>query len=107
MDKVLPPIHVRTAKSLQGLAQALVGLNRTTDAEPYYLRAIAIWARVGPDEYDSCRHRSTLDGLGRLYFRTRQYEKAEPLYRRALEVWKKGSDDCLAIAAVLKDFGTL
>jgi tetratricopeptide (TPR) repeat protein len=45
--------------------------------------------------------------LGRLYFRTRQYEKAEPLYRRALEVWKKGSDDCLAIAAVLKDLGTL
>jgi tetratricopeptide (TPR) repeat protein len=36
-EKLLPPIHPRTAFSLEGLAATLVGLNRPTEAERYYL----------------------------------------------------------------------
>jgi len=85
-EKILPPIHPRTAYALEGLAVSLVGQSRPDEAEPYYLRAIAIWDRMDKDEYESCHHGTVLDGLGRIYFQAGTYEKAEPVYERALEV---------------------
>jgi tetratricopeptide (TPR) repeat protein len=106
-EKILPPIHHRTAYTLEGLAAALVGQKRPTEAEPYYLRAIAIWDRVGEDEYESCPHGKVLDGLGRVYFQSGNYQKAEPLYERALDVWTKGKEHCTVIRVVIDDLAAL
>jgi tetratricopeptide (TPR) repeat protein len=106
-EKILPPINFRTAYVLEGLAVSLVGQNRLGEAEPYYLRAIAIWDRIDKEEYQSCHHGVVLDGLGRIYFQAGSYEKAEPLYERALDVWTKGRDHCALIRSVMDDLAAL
>ena len=74
-EKILPPINFRTAYVLEGLAVSLVGQNRPGEAEPYYLRASAIWDRIDKEEYQSSHHGVVLDGLGRIYFQAGSYEK--------------------------------
>jgi tetratricopeptide (TPR) repeat protein len=106
-EKILPPIHPRTAYALEGLAASLVGERRPNEAEPYYLRAIAIWDRMDKNQYESCNHGKALDGLGHIYFGAGAYEKAEPLYERALEVWTKGQDHCKLIRDVMDDLAAL
>ena len=92
---------------MEGLAASLVGQKRPNEAEPYYLRAIAIWDRVSPDEHESCQHGKVLDGLGRIYFQAGTYEKVEPLFERALDVWTKGKDHCTTIRVVTDDLAAL
>lgn len=106
-EKVLPPIHKRTAFTLQGLAASLVDMNRPNEAEPYFLRALAIWDHVGKDDYDSCRHGGALDGLGRVYFRGGDYEKAEPLYQRALSISMKDAGNCTVTVAAMNDLAAV
>ena len=106
-EKILPPNHPRTAKTLEGLAGSLVGQARSKEAEPYYLRAIAIWDRVSEEDYESCPHGKALEGLGRVYFHAGDYEKAQPLFERALDVWTKGKEHCTLIRAVMDDLAAL
>ena len=106
-EKILPPNHPRTAKTLEGLAASLVGQARPKEAEPYYLRSIAIWDRVSEEDYESCPHGKALEGLGRVYFHAGDYEKAQPLFERALDVWTKGKEHCTLIRAVMDDLAAL
>lgn len=106
-ERILPAIHPRTAKTLEGLAGSLVGQSRPKEAEPYYLRAIAIWDRAGEDDYESCPHGKALEGLGRVYFHAGDYEKSQSLLERALDVWTKGKEHCTLIRAVMDDLAAL
>jgi tetratricopeptide (TPR) repeat protein len=90
-EQAMSPTHVATG--LHNLAALYEVQGQYAQAEPAYLRALAIREKVlGPDHL----HVSvTLRGLARLYAATGQSARAEPLYERALAIHEKalGPDD--------------
>jgi CHAT domain-containing protein len=69
----------------QGLA--LFAAGKYVEAEPLYLRSLAIREKIrGPDHPDVAE---SLNNLGLLYVRQGQYAKAEPFYQRALAIREK------------------
>ena len=74
----------RFAISLNNLALAYDAQGKYAQAEPLYLRALAIWEKaLGPEHPDVAQ---SLNNLAALYDNQGKYAQAEPLYRRALVV---------------------
>ncbi len=60
------------------------------EAEPLYLKALAIWEQtLGPDHKNTA---ACLNNLALLYEKQAKYELAEPLYLKALAIWEKVLD---------------
>ena len=75
---------LRVAQALSHLAQVYVTQGKLVEAEPLYLRALAIYqARRGPAHMDVA---ATLNNLGILHKMHGQYAAAEPYLTRALAI---------------------
>jgi tetratricopeptide (TPR) repeat protein len=77
----------RLALVLHDLGEVYRRQNQLTKAEPYYWRALPIWAKsVGAEHPEMAR---SLTGLARLYQAKQEYQKAEPLVKQALKIRKQ------------------
>lgn len=87
-EKALGPEHSDVAQSLYQLAEVFNHMERKSEAEPLYKRALAIWERTpaSDEKIALC-----LDGLAETYLRTDREAEAEPHLKRALGIWEKQS----------------
>jgi tetratricopeptide (TPR) repeat protein len=72
---------------LNNLAALYQSMGRYPEAEPLYVRALAIW-----EEQLGANHPQTATGLNNLaalYQSMGRYPEAEPLYVRALAIWEE------------------
>jgi tetratricopeptide (TPR) repeat protein len=82
-----PPILLGLASALNSLAIALQYQNRFAEAEPLYVRALAIRQKALGPEHPYVA--TSLNNLAALYDKQGQYAMAEPLYQRALAIKEK------------------
>lgn len=94
------------AAKLHKQGSALFNGGKYVEAEPLYLRALAIREEVrGPEHPDVAE---SLNNLGLLYVRQGQYAKAEPFYQRALAIREKALGlDHRAVAQSLNNLAWL
>ena len=72
------------------LAEAYAAEVRYAEAEPLYIRALAIREKASPPGTPSYPEvAESLDDLGSLYMIERKFALAEPLFERALEIRQK------------------
>ena len=77
----------RLASVLYQLGEVYRRQHDFTKAEPYFWRALPIWAQsVGAEHPEMARR---LTGLARLYQAKHEYQKAEPLVKQALKIREK------------------
>jgi tetratricopeptide (TPR) repeat protein len=77
------------ATSLNNLAELYRNQGRYTEAEPLYLRSLAIWEKqLGADHPLVA---ASLNNLGLLYYTQGRYVEADPLYWRSLSIMEKQS----------------
>lgn len=96
----------RLALVLHDLGEVYRRQNQLTKAEPYYWRALPIWAKSVGAEHPKMA--MSLTGLARLYEARGEYQKAEPLVKQALKIREKafGMKDPNIITS-LKDYASL
>ena len=83
----LGPDHPELATSLSNAADSLQSLGRYDEAEPLYLRALAILeVELVPDDPGIA---VVLSNLGEFYRTLGRYGEAEPLHLRALAIREK------------------
>ena len=102
----LGPDHLRVASMQNNLAALYRMQKKYAEAEPLYLRAIAIREKaLGPDDPAVAL---TLANLAALHDAQDHFEQAEQLYRRALAIRDKANGpDHLETAAVANSLGEL
>ena len=77
----------RLASVLYQLGEVYYRQHDFTKAEPYFWRALPIWAKpVGAEDLEMA---TSLTGLARLYQAKHEYQKAEPLVKQALKIREK------------------
>jgi tetratricopeptide (TPR) repeat protein len=85
-EKALPPESPQCLSSLDALAGLLRDQSEYSQAEPLYLRLLAIRQAVfGRDSADLI---STLDSLAYVQFGLKRYAEAQPVYERLLALWE-------------------
>jgi len=84
--------HVRTARSVENLANLYQTIEAHVLAEKLYLRAIEIYTQLNGPNHPDVAH--ALSNLASLYLRTGAYPKAAELARRAVAIQEQalGSD---------------
>jgi tetratricopeptide (TPR) repeat protein len=89
-ERTLGPDHPDVATSLMQLADVYACWGRGAEAEPLYLRALAIWEKAfglfGPDHPDIAQ---TLNGLARVYRDQERNAEAQAALTRALAIREK------------------
>lgn len=81
------PGHAHVGLFLNNLADLYLALGDFAEAEPLYLRSLAVREKaLGPDHPDVAQ---SLNNLAFLYYTHGDQEKALPLYRRSLEIMEK------------------
>jgi tetratricopeptide (TPR) repeat protein len=77
----------REARALNLIGLNLHAQGRYNEAEPLYVRALALWERgLGPDHPHTI---ASLRNLAELYHMQGRYGEAEPLYQRALAICER------------------
>jgi len=77
----------RLASVLYQLGEVYRRQHDFTKAEPYFWRALPIWAQsVGAEHPEMA---TSLTGLAQLYQAKHEYQKAEPLVKQALQILEK------------------
>jgi len=85
-DKALPPESPQCLGSLDALAGLLRDQSEYSQAEPLYIRLLALRQAVfGRDSADLI---STLDSLAYVQFGLKRYAEAQPVYERLLALWE-------------------
>jgi tetratricopeptide (TPR) repeat protein len=79
--------HPTVAVSLNNLALLYDSQGRYSEAEPLYLKALAMWKRLLGEEHPSVA--TSLNNLAGLYKSQGYYSEAEPLYLKALAMSKR------------------
>ncbi|HTO40146.1 MAG TPA: toll/interleukin-1 receptor domain-containing protein [Rhizomicrobium sp.] len=98
--------HASVSEALNGLGDALSGLDRKKEAEENYRRALGLDLKLhGEQSRETAR---SLTALGTLLYFDGRYAQAEPLFRRALAIRKAifGPRDA-SIAVLLNNLGAL
>jgi CHAT domain-containing protein/tetratricopeptide (TPR) repeat protein len=85
-EKRLGPEHPNVGIAANNLADFLRAQGRTSEAEPFYKRALAIAEKLGPEQPNVAIN---LNNLAELYRGEGRYDEAEPLYQRALAIAEK------------------
>ena len=81
--------HSEVASSLNNLAMLYDHQGRTSEAEPLYKRALAIFETAfGPDQ-PNVNVAKSLNNLAALYDHQGRYAEAEALYKRALAIFER------------------
>ena len=109
---ILPQAEIwgETDKRLAGVLYSLGEIYRRQDqltkAEPFFWRALPIWAKsVGAEHPEMA---TTLVGLARVYQARQEYNKAEPLIKQALKIREKAFGvDHPDIAQTLEEYSSL
>lgn len=96
----------RLATSLHNLGELYRLQTKYTQAEPFYWRALPIWAgTVGANHPEMA---TSLTGLALLYQAQDQYERGEPLLKRALAIRENAyGRDHLEVAHSLEQYAAL
>jgi nephrocystin-3 len=82
--RIFGPEHLSVARACYGLAQLYHSSFRLAEAEPLFMRAIAIWqSSLGPEHPNVARG---LNNLALLYDATKRRAEAELLLKRALVI---------------------
>ncbi|GEM_PF-1264444 len=96
----------RLALVLHYLGEVYRRQNKLAKAEPYFWRALPIWARSVGAEHPKMA--TSLTGLARVYQAKHEYRKAEPLMKQALTIREKAFGlDHPNILPSLKDYASL
>ena len=77
----------RLATVLYNLGEVYRRQSQLTKAEPYFWRALPIWAKSVGAEHPKMA--SGLTSLARVYLARQEYKKAEPLFKQALKIREK------------------
>lgn len=96
----------RLALVLYYLGEVYRRQNELEKAEPYFWRALPIWAKsVGAEHPEMA---TSLTGLARLYQTKNDYKKAEPLVKQALKIREKAfGRNSPHILTSLEDYASL
>ncbi len=96
----------RLASVLYSLGEVYRQQDNLTKAEPYFWRALPIWAKsVGAEHPDMA---AGLTSLAQIYRERQEYNRAEPLMKQALKIREKSFGiDNPKIAASLKEYALL
>ena len=83
----LGPEHAGVVTSRDNLAALYAAQGQYGEAEPLYLRALALREQMlGPDHPEIA---ARLSSLAEFYRVQGRYDRAEPLYLRAIATWQK------------------
>ena len=109
-EKALPAGDERIAYSADGLGASLVALGKPADAEPYLLKAMAIWDRTS--DMEACPVARTMNVLALAFQYQRKFDKAEVMYNRAMRtvekgIWADSDSRCRMIVTILDNLGGL
>ncbi|CAM9780862.1 unnamed protein product, partial [Ectocarpus sp. 13 AM-2016] len=101
-DKMYNSDDLDIAKGLRSQADRLTEQGKYADADPLYLQAIEIQAKIlGPEHQDLA---TTLNNLAALLEIQGKYAEAEPLYGRATAIWEEAlGADHPTVATVLNN----
>ncbi|CAN0045546.1 unnamed protein product, partial [Ectocarpus sp. 12 AP-2014] len=101
-DKMYDSDDLDIAKDLRSQADRLTEQGKYADADPLYLQAIEIQAKIlGPEHQDLA---TTLNNLAALLEIQGKYVEAEPLYGRATAIWEEAlGADHPTVATVLNN----
>ncbi len=110
--KVLPQAEMwgesdsRLASVLYSLGEAYRQQDELIKAEPYFWRALPIWAKsVGAEHPDMAKG---LTSLAQIFQAKQEYHKAEPLIKQALKIREKAFGvDSQKIVSTLEAYATL
>ena len=112
LTKALPQAEMwgeadsRLASVLYSLGEVYRRQHDLAKAEPYFWRALPIWAKsVGAEHTDMA---SGLTSLAQIYLDRQEYQRAEPLIKQALKIREKAFGmDHPQIASTLEVYGSL
>ncbi|MFQ5540300.1 MAG: tetratricopeptide repeat protein [Candidatus Binatia bacterium] len=97
---------LRLAANLNDLAEAYRKQGKYTEAEPLYLRSLAIWKKALGLDHPSVA--IGLNNLALLYTAQGKYAEAESLYLRSQAIWEKAlGPDHLYVATNLENYASL
>lgn len=96
----------RLASVLYSLGEVYRQQEELTKAEPYFWRALPIWAKsVGAEHPDMA---TGLTSLAQIYKVKQEYQRAEPLIKQALKIQEKAFGlDHPQIVSTLKEYSSL
>jgi len=110
--EILPQAEVwgeadrRLAATLYHLGEIYRRQNQLAKAEPYFWRALPIWAKSLGAEHPEMA--TTLTSLAHIYEARQEYQKAEPLVKQALKIREKAFGlDHTGIVPSLEDYSSL